>query len=147
MFPWDMATIDVIFRPQGEAFYAIIKDERYPTLDWPTGKTIRICRADHLLGPYSEPGSPVSPNFREAPTLIPSPNGKAWYLYYEQYPGVAYGLSVASTLDGPWFQVAGNQRPEWNKYQVPPGVRHGSMLPISRKQYDALVRTFGTTPL
>ena len=44
---------------------------------------------DGLLGPYSKPGPPVSPDFREAPTLIPSPNGKAWYLYYEQYPGVA----------------------------------------------------------
>jgi hypothetical protein len=143
MFSWDMATIDVIFRPEGGNFYAIIKDERYPTLDWPTGKTIRICQATNLLGPYSKPGTPVSPNFREAPTLIPSPNGKAWYLYYEQYPGVAYGLSVAASLDGPWYQVAGNQRPDWNKYQVPPRVRHGSMLPISRKQYDALVVAFG----
>jgi hypothetical protein len=26
---------------------------------------------------------------------------------------------------------------------VPPTVRHGSMLPISRKQYDALVAAFG----
>ena len=146
LFSWDMATIDVSIHKEGDKYYAIIKDERYPTLDWTTGKTIRICRADSLLGPYSEPGPPVSPNFREAPTVIPSPNGKAWYLYYEQYPGVAYGLSVAATLDGPWFQVAGNQRPEWNKYDVPPKVRHGSMLPISRKQYEALVTAFSSEP-
>ena len=143
LFSWDMATIDVNIHKVGNAYYAIIKDERYPTLAWTTGKTVRICRADNLLGPYSEPGPPVSPNFREAPTLIPSPNGKAWYLYYEQYPGVAYGLSVAATLDGPWFQPAGNQQPDWDKYHVPPKVRHGSMLPISRKQYDALVSAFG----
>lgn len=142
-FNWDLATIDVIVRKEGDTYYAIIKDERYPTLDWTTGKTIRICRAASLLGPYSEPGPPVSPNFREAPTLIPSPNGRAWYLYYEQYPGVAYGLSVAAKLDGPWFQVAGNQQPAWDKFHVPPRVRHGSMLPITRKQYDALVAAFG----
>ena len=142
-FAWDMATIDVILAQEGDTYYAIIKDERYPTLDWTTGKTIRICRATDLLGPYSEPGPPISPNFREAPTLIPSPNGKAWYLYYEQYPGVAYGLSVAASLEGPWFQVAGNQRPDWDKFHVPPRVRHGSMLPITRKQYDALVAAFG----
>lgn len=146
LFSWDMATIDVIIHKEGDAYYAIIKDERYPTLDWTTGKTIRICRAENLLGPYSEPGPPVSPSFREAPTLISSPNGKAWYLYYEQYPGVAYGLSVAATLNGPWFQVAGNQRPDWNKFYVPPKVRHGSMLPITRKQYDALVNAFGKGP-
>lgn len=143
LFSWDMATIDVIIQKDGDIYYSIVKDERYPSLDWATGKTIRICQASSLLGPYAEPGPPVSPNFREAPTLIPSPNGKAWYLYYEQYPGVAYGLSVAARLNGPWFQVAGNQQPAWNKFYVPPKVRHGSMLPITRRQYDALIGAFG----
>jgi len=142
LFTWDMATIDVIIRKEGQFYYAILKDERYPTLDWTTGKTIRIARSPNLLGPYSEPGAPISPNFREAPTLIPSPNGKAWYLYYEQYPGVAYGLSVAATLEGPWFQPAGNQQPSWDKYSLPPHIRHGSMLPITRQQYDALLGAF-----
>lgn len=142
LFSWDMATIDVVVRKEGNAYYAIVKDERYPTLDWTTGKTIRICRGTNLLGPYSEPGPPISPNFREAPTLIPSPNGRAWYLYYEQYPGVAYGLSVAATLEGPWFQVAGNQRPSWDKYHLPPGVRHGSMFAIERQQSEALLKAF-----
>jgi len=50
---------------------------------------------------------------------------------------------VAASLDGPWFQVAGNQRPDWDKFHVPPKVRHGSMLPITLKQYDALVAAFG----
>ncbi|MAT72148.1 MAG: glycosyl hydrolase family 43 [Planctomycetaceae bacterium] len=139
---WDTATIDTIVRRVGEEYFAIIKDERYPTLDWPTGKTIRICTAPALLGPYSPPGPPLSPSFREAPTLIPAPNGQAWYLYYEQYPGVSYGLSVAEQLTGPWFQVAGYQRPDWDKYSLPPRVRHGSMITISGKQYDALVDAF-----
>ena len=142
LFNWDMATIDTVVRKIGGDYYAIVKDERYPTLDWTTGKTIRICKAKDLWGPYTEPGPSISPNFREAPTLIPSPNGKAWYLYYEQYPGVSYGLSVASSLDGPWFQAAGYQRPEWDKYHLPPKVRHGSMMPITRKEYDSLVAAF-----
>jgi hypothetical protein len=145
LFSRDMATIDVIIHKVGADYYAIIKDERYPTLEWTTGKTIRICKSSSLLGPYSEPGPPISPNFREAPTLIPSPDGKAWYLYYEQYPGVAYGLSVATSLEGPWFQPAGNQQPSWDKYKLPPRVRHGSMLPITRTQYDALVKAFSVT--
>ncbi len=144
LFRWDMATIDTIIRREGDRYYAIIKDERYPSLDWPTGKTIRICISPKLLGPYTEPGAPVSPNFREAPTLIPSPDGTAWYLYYEQYPGVAYGLSVGASLRGPWFQAAGGTpRPSWNKYSVPAKARHGSMTVISRKEYDALVARFG----
>ena len=145
LFPdWDMATIDTVVRRVGDRYYAVIKDERYPSLEWTTGKTIRIAKADSLLGPYSPPGAPVSPGFREAPTLIPSPNGEAWYLYYEQYPGVSYGLSVASSLDGPWFQVSGHtSHKDWDKYVLPPKVRHGSMIPISEKEYEALVNAFG----
>lgn len=140
LFGWDMATIDVIVRRVGEFYYAVIKDERYPTLDWPTGKTIRICRSRSLLGPYSKPGPPVSPNFREAPMLIPSPDGKIWYLYYEQYPGISYGLSIAEKPEGPWYQAYGNSpRKDWDKYEVPAKARHGCMLPISRREYDALV--------
>ena len=144
LFPWDMGTIDTIIRKQGDRYFAIIKDERYPTLEWTTGKTIRICESSNPLGPYSKPSAPISPNFREAPTLIPSPDGKAWYLYYEQYPGVSYGLSVAADLKGPWYQVSGYTFfADWDKYGLPPEVRHGSMLPISRAQYDQLVEAFG----
>ena len=142
-FHWDMATIDTIIRPVGGCYYAIIKDERYPTLDWPTGKSIRIASASAMMGPYTEPGPPVSPAFREAQTLIPSPDGKVWYLYYEQYPGIAYGLSVADALDGPWIEIAGNQRPDWDKFRMTPQARHGSMIVISTEQYDALIEHFG----
>ncbi len=70
------------------------------------------------------------------------------YWCREQYPGVAYGLSVAASLKGPWFQVAGGTHyQDWDKYSLPPKVRHGSMLPISRKQYDALVAAFGKPAL
>ncbi|ARN57054.1 Glycosyl hydrolases family 43 [Sedimentisphaera salicampi] len=141
---WDMATIDTIIRKIGGRYFAIIKDERYPTLDWPTGKTIRICSSDSLLGPYSKPSEPISPNFREAPTLIPSPDGTAWYLYYEQYPGVSYGLSVADSMDGPWYQISGyTNHKNWDKYSLPEKVRHGCMITISKREYNRLVRHFG----
>ncbi|MFB3826458.1 MAG: glycosyl hydrolase family 43 [Bryobacteraceae bacterium] len=147
LFPWEMATIDVSIRYAEGRYWAIIKDERYPTLEWTTGKTIRITSSENLLGPYPEPGPPISPNFHEAPMLIPSPDGKAWYLYYEQYPGVSYGLSVAGSLKGPWFKVSGyTSVPAWNKYEMPPLLRHGCMIVISRERYDRLVAAFGMAP-
>ncbi len=110
---------------------------------WVTGKTIRIASSASLLGPCSEPSPPVSPNFREAPTLIPSPDGKVWYLYYEQYPGVSYGLSVAGDLKGPWYQISGYTFfSDWDKYSLPAKVRHGCMIPITRSEYDALVERY-----
>ncbi|WP_461532176.1 glycoside hydrolase family 43 protein [Sinomicrobium sp.] len=144
LFEWEFGTIDVIIRKVADTYYAILKDETYPTLYWPTGKTIRIARADQLTGPYSLPSDPISPNFREAPTLIPSPNGKAWYLYYEQYPGVSYGLSIADNLNGPWYQASGYTFfSDWDKYGLPPSVRHGCMISISREEYNKLVKNFG----
>jgi len=145
LFAWDMATIDTVVQPNdsGPGYCAVIKDERYPSYAWVTGKTIRISCASTLTGPYPPPGPPLSPNFREAPTVIRSPDDKDWLLYYEQYAGTSYGLSKAPTLAGPWFQVSGNSGvPEWNRYEMTPGARHGSMIAITRRQYDALVAAF-----
>lgn len=144
LFAWDMATIDTIVQPNGKSGYCVvIKDERYPFYDWPTGKTIRISCAKNLLGPYPLPGPPLSPNFREAPTIVRAPNGADWLLYYEQYAGTSYGLSMAPTLKGPWYQVSGNSGvAEWNRYEMPAGTRHGSMIGITRAQYDAIVAAF-----
>jgi hypothetical protein len=144
LFDWNFGTIDVSIRRVDGSYYAILKDESYPTLYWTTGKTVRIAKASSLTGPYSLPSEPLSPNFREAPTLIPSPNGKAWYMYYEQYPGVSYGLSIADNLNGPWYQASGYTfHSDWDKYSLPKKVRHGCMITISRGEYDQLVKKFG----
>lgn len=144
LLDWDMGTIDVFIRNAEGKYWAIIKDETYPTLDWVTGKTIRIASSDNLLGPYEDLSDPISPNFREAPMLIPSPNDEVWYLYYEQYPGVSYELSVADQLTGPWYQISGYTFfSTWDKYSMPAKVRHGCMITISRDQYDVLVDHFG----
>ena len=146
LFSWSMGTIDVSIRKVDGSYYAILKDETYPTLYWVTGKTIRISKAPTLLGPWSEPSPSISPNFREAPMLIPSPNGRVWYLYYEQYPGVSYGLSISENLNGPWYQASGYTFfSDWDKYSFPEKVRHGCMITISRTEYDNLVKRFGMT--
>ena len=86
----DMATIDTIIEKEGDTYYAIIKDERWPD-KCPTGKTIRIASSSSLTGPYTNPGPPVTPAWREAPSIVRSPDGQGWYLYTEQYP-TAYEL-------------------------------------------------------
>ncbi|MGL1957139.1 MAG: hypothetical protein OCD00_07475 [Colwellia sp.] len=144
LFDWDIGTIDVFIRQAEGKYWAIIKDERYPTLDWVTGKTVRIASSDSLLGPYTKLSDPISPNFREAPMLIPSPNGKTWYMYYEQYPGISYGISVADKLTGPWYQLSGNTNfADWDKFSVPANLRHGAMMIISRREYNKLVSHYG----
>lgn len=144
LFKWEMATIDTVIQPNPEGGYcAILKDERYPSYNWTTGKTVRITCAPSITGPYPEPGPSLSPNFREAPTIIRSPNGADWYLYYEQYAGTSYGVSMGPRLEGPWYQVSGNSGvPEWNRFEMTPRARHGSMIEITRDAYDKLLKAF-----
>jgi hypothetical protein len=137
LFQWDMATIDVIVRRINGTYCAMLKDELYPSFEWPTGKTIRVATSKNLTGPWSKPSFPITPNFREAPTLIPRPDGRAWYLYYEQYPGVSYGLSTAENPAGPWYDVY------CKKYNVPENARHGCMITITQKQYDDIMAAYG----
>lgn len=58
-----------------------------------------------------------------------------WYFYYEQYPGVSYGLSTAPQLSGPWHDMYVED------YRVPAAARHGSMLPLTRP-VEALLAAF-----
>lgn len=136
LFAFEMATIDVIIRREGDHYFAFLKDELYPSFDWPTGKTIRMSSAPSLTGPWTEPGPPISANFREAPTLIPRPDGQGWYLYYEQYPAVQYGLSTAPTLSGPWYADY------VLSYEVPEGVRHGCMLALREPELQAILAAY-----
>lgn len=139
LFDFEMATIDTIVRRDGDKFYAIIKDERMPSDDWPTGKTLRACVADTLTGPYSSPGPAITKSFREAGTLIPRPDGQGWYLYCEVYPGKRYECFSAPKPDGPWEQVSDEE------VDALRGLRHGSMLPIPLERYNALVAAFPNT--
>jgi len=145
LFDWDIATIDTVIVPgdEGKGYCVLVKDERYPSYNWTTGKTVRISCAPHLLGPYPMPGPPISPNFREAPMLIRAPNDRDWLVYYEQYAGRSYGLSKAPRLEGPWYQVQGNSGvARWNRFEMPEGTRHGFMIEITRKEYDKIVAAF-----
>jgi hypothetical protein len=136
LFAFDRATIDVLVRREGDDYYAILKDELWPTAEWPDGKAIRIASAPRLTGPFGEPGPRLSPNFREAPMVIPRADGGGWYLYCEQYPGLSYSLATAPSLAGEWHDLQATD------YSVPAGARHGGMLPLTRAELEALLAAF-----
>jgi hypothetical protein len=137
LFNYDIATIDVIIRQETGKYFAFIKDEKYPDFDWPTGKAIRVAQADHPLGPYSEPSDKISASFREAPTIIPSPDKGIYYLYYEKYPGLAYEMSVAPSMHGPWIDFYSMD------FSIPAGARHGCMIPITAEEFEKISQKYG----
>jgi hypothetical protein len=126
-----MATIDTILKKIDGTWYAIIKDERWPNTV-PTGKTIRIAKSKAgILGPYENPGAPVTPAWREAPTCVLSPDNKP-RIYAEQYPH-KYELYQADAMNGPWKKVD----------FTPPEARHGCIVQINEGEFNALMKAYG----
>lgn len=136
LFPWDFATIDVIIRHEGDKYYAFLKDEMMPSSSWPSGKSISVSTAPSLEGPWSYPTQKISPNFREAPTLVKKNDGSGYLLYFERYPGKGYEAATSQFLEGPWFDLY------TNSFSVPAPTRHGCIIPITQKQMDALTKKF-----
>lgn len=138
LLPFDFGQIDTILRRWGDRYYAIFKDERAPDPTWPTGKAIRIASAPTLAGPWTEPGPRLTPNWCEAPAVIPRPDGIGWFLYADRYvPHQMYETLTAPSFDGPWTHVKANMTPD---------AKHGGMISIPRATYDALLRAFPARP-
>jgi hypothetical protein len=138
LFPqYDVAAIDIIMYAAGRRYFAVFKDEQYPTFDHPQGKSIRIASGSSLTGPFGKPGPSASPSFREAPSVVPRLDGKGWYLYFEQYPGEGYEVATAASLDGPWFNVYIRET------TIAPDTRHGFVMPLTREQWNAIIAAYG----
>ena len=136
LFSYDMGTIDVIIRKEGELYFAFLKDECEATATWPTGKSVRVAVAHKLEGPYSYPSTSISYNYHEAPTIIPKPDNTGYYMYTEMYPGIRYNVAQAPSLNGPWFGVY------QLSYKVPEIARHGCMIALSDEEYKAIINKF-----
>lgn len=128
-----MAQIDASVHYSDGKYYAVIKDERWPE-HASTGKTVRIAVADALTGPYSDPGASLCPAWREAPTLVPSPEGDFWYLYVEDYRVHRYELYRSASLlnQSVWQKV--------DAFSPPPGdnCRHGCIIQVPEAVYKKL---------
>ena len=103
--------------------------------------------ADHALGPYENPVK-ISDLNVEGPFLFPL-NGAAhaWGLVFDYFGGNQgkWGLSTTADFTN-WTPVT---RKDWPYYTpdvfLPPGVRHGSVLPITSREADKITEAFGST--
>ncbi|TYP79344.1 immunoglobulin-like domain-containing protein [Paenibacillus methanolicus] len=80
----------------------------------------------------------------EGPTVFKDLNADKWYMLLDSWP---YHVRVSTNLeDG--TQFANNLLPE-SSYALPPGPRHGTVIPISGSEYEALQAKYaqaGPTP-
>lgn len=130
----DISLIDVIIRKYDGKYYAIMKDERWDDKAPKTYKSVRIASSDNLLGPYTNPGPSVSPNWREAPIMVRTPEGK-FRLYYENYGEHAYEMRESTAIQGaPWKDVT-------NMYPPKDG-RHGCIVHVDEKTYLNIEKSY-----
>lgn len=133
----NMAQIDASLHYSGGKYYAVIKDERWPE-HASTGKTVRIAVSDSPAGPWTNPGVSLTPAWREAPTLVQSPDGSEWYLYVEDYTVHHYELYRSSSL------TSGKAWDNVKAFSPPPGdnCRHGCIIRLDEEVYSKLKATY-----
>ncbi|HUM64933.1 MAG TPA: glycoside hydrolase family 43 protein [Chitinophagaceae bacterium] len=117
--------IDASIVHDGVKYIMFLKDEtRYPPQ-----KNIRIATSQHASKEYNLPSKPITGDYwAEGPTAIKK--GDEWIVYFDKYRDHKYGAVVSKDLVN-WKDIS-------DKIEMPKGIRHGSVLRISRKELAAL---------
>lgn len=118
--------IDATIIKQGIQYFMFLKDETR----FPPQKNLRVATSTKLTGPYSKPSSPLTGEYwAEGPTVINK--GNDWLMYFDKYTLHRYGLLESKDLVN-WTDIS-------TKLNVPQGLRHGTVLKISRKEAALLI--------
>jgi len=137
LFDPGFAVIDSCIVFHKGLYVLFFKDEREKSQAPKTWKSIRAAYSLFVLGPYEDLSGSISPNWREAPTVFKNNDSKSWYLFYENYPGIAYGCVEITDLKGEWHNL------QANKFSMTPEARHGNIIPVSNREYNRLLTAYG----
>lgn len=122
--------IDASIVPDKGRFIMFLKDETKT----PPQKNIRIAVSNTLTGGYGKPSPPITGQYwAEGPTALHTA-GK-WIVYFDKYTQHRYG-AVESTDMKTWTDVS-------DQLSMPDGIRHGTVLTITGKELDRLMKGAG----
>ncbi|MHA4847604.1 glycoside hydrolase family 43 protein [Flavitalea antarctica] len=113
--------IDATITKRGNTFFMFLKDEtRYPPK-----KTLHVATSTGLTSGYTKPSPPITGNYwAEGPTVINK--GAKWLMYFDKYTEHRYGMLESTDLVN-WTDIS-------DKLTIPQGLRHGTVLKISRQE-------------
>ena len=119
--------IDASIVTDGGRFIMFLKDEtRYPPQ-----KNIRVATSTKLTEGYSFPSFPITGNYwAEGPTATRI--GNQWVVYFDKYRDHQYG-AVSSADLVKWEDIS-------DKLRMPKGIRHGSVLRITKDELALLLK-------
>ncbi|MFG2731958.1 family 43 glycosylhydrolase [Streptomyces canus] len=143
---WDdpgYSVIDSTVVKYKDTYYRYTKDERDPTSSSPCAKFITGEKSTSLTSTkYDLVADCIGSGAMdrgEGPTVFKSNTEKKWYLFIDEYGGRGYVPFETTDLD------SGKWTPSTN-YQLPASPRHGTVLPVTQKEYDRLLAAYPSTP-
>jgi hypothetical protein len=117
--------IDATIQQDDKQYVMFLKDETRN----PPQKNIRVAFSKSLTGGYSKPSAPITGNYwAEGPTVIKIAGN--WIVYFDKYTRHAYGAVSSPDLIH-WTDIS-------DKISFPQGTRHGTVLRITKKEFDKL---------
>jgi len=127
-------SIDGTLLKQGDHYLMFLKDEtRHPVAQ----KNIKLATAPHKTGPWSEASEAIyDKTWAEGPTIAYV--GKRWILYFDRYTKDSFG-AMASTDLAHWEDIS-------DLLSFPQGIRHGSILKVSRSVLTNILTNKCTLP-
>ena len=100
----------------------------------PVQKNLHTAFSKHITRGWSKPSPAITGDYwAEGPTAVKI--GNEWVVYFDKYRNHKYGAVVSKDLEH-WTDVS-------DKINLPPGIRHGTVFTISKKEFDFLKAGLG----
>ncbi|KFG01552.1 1,4-beta-xylanase [Streptomyces scabiei] len=124
-------------------YYRYTKDERDPTSSSPCAKFITGEKSTSLTSTTYDFVADCIGNGAmdrgEGPTVFKSNTEEKWYLFIDEYGGRGYLPFETTDLDsGKWTPST--------DYQLPASPRHGTVIPVTQREYDRLLAAYPVSP-
>ncbi|MED4229100.1 immunoglobulin-like domain-containing protein [Neobacillus cucumis] len=130
------SVIDTTMLKYNGKIYRFTKDERNNTTTSPNGKFVFEEVGNSVLDPnfnlIKEGIGKGSISAGEGPTIFKSNTEDKWYMFIDEFGGKGYVPFETTDLQ------SGNWKMSTN-YQLPTSPRHGTVLPVTKQEYDALL--------
>ena len=125
LYDKNFSVIDATILKKDKEFVMFLKNEN----DAPVEKNLRIATSKKLTGGYTDASAPITGKYwAEGPTVLI--NGNKWIVYFDKYTLHKYGAIESTDLKN-WTDVS-------DQINVPKGLRHGTILEITKAEYDKL---------
>lgn len=120
------------------SYYRFTKDERNPSPETPCSKFITVEKSRDLTSrSYDFVADCVGRGAiarGEGPAVFRADTEEKWYLFIDEFGGRGYVPFETDDLDsGTWTMST--------DHALPPGARHGTVLPVTQEEYERLLGT------